>query len=216
MLTFWNITSNKLNSLEISQNEEKVIFVSDTERLYVDYKGTRTEYRNIIYVQDINNLSPNDENKNSIYFEISTKKLYYYANNSFLILNPDPESFTYVGRFVEDVEITQNILNTFVQLMKGRASKINDLIIDINKNQWLKVDEGTDNDWINLSEKTLASYEEFGLVKIKKNSGLKIENGVLSLNLLDSERLPGQIVILNNAGKIDNDIIETNIEWESI
>ena len=104
MLTFWNITSNKLNSLEISQNEEKVIFVSDTERLYVDYKGTRTEYRNIIYVQDINNLSPNDENKNSIYFEISTKKLYYYANNSFLILNPDPESFTYVGRFVEDVD----------------------------------------------------------------------------------------------------------------
>ena len=201
MVTFWNITSNKLNSLEIAQNEEKVIFVSDTERLYVDYKGIRTEYRNIIYVQDINNLSPTDENKNSIYFEISTKKLYYYANDSFIILNPDPESFTFIGRFLENVEITQNILNTFVQLVKGRPSQINDLVIDINKNQWLKVEDGTNEDWINLSEKTMASYESFGLVKIKINSGLKIENGILSLNLLDSNRTPGQIVILNNERK---------------
>ena len=86
-------------------------------------------------------------------------------------------------------------------MVKGRPSQINDLVIDINKNQWLKVEEGTDEDWINLSEKTLASYESFGLVKIKKNSGLKIENGILSLNLLDSDRLPGQIVTLNNERK---------------
>lgn len=201
MLTFWNITSDKLNSLEISENEEKVIFVSDTERLYVDFDGKRTEYRNIVYVQNIENIPENDENKNSIYFDISTKKLYYHINDSFFLLNPDQEGMTLIGKFTENVEVTQNILNTFVQLMKGRAPKINDLIIDYNLNQWLKIDDGTDEDWINLNQQQMASFENFGLVKIKKNSGLKIENGILSLNLLDSNRSPGQIVILNENRK---------------
>lgn len=217
MLTFWNITSDKLNSLEISESEEKVIFVSDTERLYVDFNGIRTEYRNIIYVQNINNIPQNDANKNLIYFEISTKKLYYYINDTYFLLNPDPEGFTFIGKYTGDAEITQSLLNTFVQITKGRSSKINDLIIDArNLNQWLKIDEGTNEDWVNLSQQKFASYETMGLVKIKQNSGLKIENGILSLNLLDSNREPGQIVILNNEGKIDTDIIDTNLEWSSI
>ncbi len=201
MLTFWNITSNKLNTLEINPNEEKVIFVSDTERLYVDFNGTRTEYRNIIYVQDINNIPQNNENKNLIYFEISTKKLYYYVNDTYFLLNPDQEGMTYIGKFTEDVEISQNLLNTFVQLIKRRPSKVNDMVLDLHNNQWLKIDEGTEEDWINLSNQSFASYESLGLVKIKRNSGLKIENGVLSLNLLDENRSPGQIVILNNNRK---------------
>lgn len=216
MITFWNITSNKLNELEISEDEEKVIFVSDTERLYVDFNGVRTEYRNIIYVQNIHNIPQNDGSKNSIYFEIPTKKLYYYVNDEYYILNPDPESMVFIGKFTEDVEITKNILNTFVQIVKGRPSKINDLIIDINSNQWLKVDEGTENDWINLNQQKFASYESLGLVKIKSNAGLIIENGVLSLNLLDSSRTPGQIVTLNNSGMIDDDIVDMKITWESI
>lgn len=216
MLTFWTITSDKLNQLEISTEDQKVIFVSDTERLYVDFNGTRTEYRNIIYVQDINNISENDENKNSIYFEIPTKKMYYYIDGTYFLLNPDQEGMTFIGKFTENVEITQTILNNFVHLIKNRDSKVNDLIIDFNLNQWLKIDEGTEEDWICLNQQSFASYESLGLVKIKRNSGLKIENGILSLNLLDSNRTPGQIVILNNEGKIDEDIIDTKIEWLSI
>lgn len=201
MLTFWNITSEKLNELEISSTDEKIIFVSDTERLYVDFNGTRTEYRNIIYVQDINNVSHSDRNKNSIYFDISTKKLYYYINDNYFLLNPDQEGIIFIGRFTNNVEITQSILNNFVQLIKNRNAKINDLVIDSNQNQWLKVDEGTDEDWICLNQQKFATYESLGLVKIKNNAGLKIENGVLSLNLLDANRSPGQIVILNNSRK---------------
>ena len=216
MLTFWNITSDKLNNLEISETEEKIIFVSDTERLYVDFNGTRTEYRNIIYVQNINNIPQNDGNKNSIYFEVPTKKLYYYIDNEYFPLNPDPESMIFIGKYTDDSEITQDILDTFVELTKHRESKINDLIIDKNSNQWLKVDNGTEEDWINLNQQKFATYESLGLVKIKKNAGLIIENGVLSLNLLDEDRTPGQIVILNETGKIDEDVFDVKIEWSSI
>ena len=213
MVTFWNITSDKLNSLEISESDQKIIFVSDTERLYVDFNGIRTEYRDIIYVQNINNIVESDSSKNSIYFDLSAKKLYYYTDDKFILLNPDCEGIVFIGKFT-GATVNQENLNTFVQLKKGRTSKINDMVLDAKLNQWLKVDDGTEEDWINLTKKDFATYESMGLVKIKNNSGLKIENGVLSLNLLDSNRDPGQIVILNNEGKIDTDIVK--IEWEAI
>lgn len=224
MISFWNVTSDKLSQLEISQNEEKIIFVSDTERIFTDFNGVRTEYRSIIYVQNINDMAKKDAGKNSLYFEISTKKIYFYANDSYYLLNPDPESITYIGRYTEQNEITSLLLNSFVIVKKGRESKINDLVVDYDYNQWLKVDnKGDNNDWemIGKSGKDVgnfngndASYLEKGLVSIKENCGLIIKNGVLSLNLLDETRAPGQIVILNNNGKIDSDIYDSGvIQW---
>lgn len=225
MVTFWNITSEKLNDLEISQ-EEKIIFVSDTGRIFTDFLGKRTEYRDVIYVQSIDNIAPEDSCKNLLYFEISTKKLYFYTNDSYFLLNPDPDSIVYIGRLNVITNVTNLILNKFVEEKKGRQSKINDLIVDYEYNQWLKVDNKNDeNDWIIIGKGSNsnivindASYDEKGLISIKENCGLIIQDGILSLNLLDERRLPGQIVILNESGKIDEDIYESNgnISWEEI
>lgn len=225
MVSFWNITSDKLSQLEISPDEEKIIFVSDTERIFTDYDGVRTEYRSIIYVQNINDIAKKDAGKNSLYFEISTKKIYFYANDSYYLLNPDPESITYIGRYTEDIEITTSLLDRFVKERKGRDSKINDLVVDYNYNQWLKVDnKGDGSDWETIGRSNSgagnfsginASYTEKGLVSIKENCGLIIKNGILSLNLLDETRAPGQIVILNDEGKIDTDIYDSGvIQWQ--
>ena len=225
MISFWNVTSDKLSQLEISQNEEKIIFVSDTERIFTDFNGVRTEYRSIIYVQNINDIAKKDAGKNSLYFEISTKKIYFYANDSYYLLNPDPESITYIGRYTEQNEMTTLLLDSFVVVKKNRQSKINDLVVDSSYNQWLKVDnKGDEHDWEIIGKANSgtgnfsgidASYSEKGLVSIKENCGLIIQNGVLSLNLLDETRAPGQIVILNNEGKIDTDIYDSGvIQWQ--
>lgn len=233
MISFWNITSDKLNDLQISESEEKIIFLSDTERIFTDFAGKRIEYRDIVYVQDINNVSSEDAEKNLIYFDLSTKKLYFYTNNSYLLLNPDSEEgIIYIGKFDADVTITASILDNFVSIKKQRASKINDLVVDYNLNQWLKINNnGDDEDWIiigktgnsgesngntNISIED-ATYNTKGLVSIKENCGLIIENGVLSLNILDDNRSPGQIVTLNDEGKIDSDIYDSGeILWNEI
>lgn len=223
MISFWNITSDKFNELLTNHKDEqeKIIFVSDTGRIYTEFNGKCVEYRSIIYVQDINQVAEEDDGKDALYFDVTSKSIYFYADGSYHLLNPNPDSISYIGKLsLNNPTIDQ--LNNFVVRMKGRPSKINDFVIDNQFNQWIKVDNKNDeNDWEiigkvanqNSSETNIgiAGYEKLGLVSIKEGCGLIIgDNGELSLNLLDENREAGQIVILNEEGKIDEDLYDTS------
>ena len=69
MISFWNVTSDKLNRVPIDSLQDKIIFASDTNRVYADFQGSRREYCDMIYVQDINNIPSADLGKSLIYFE---------------------------------------------------------------------------------------------------------------------------------------------------
>lgn len=223
MISFWNVTSDKLSGVSIDSTQEKIIFVSDNGRIYTDFKGSRKEYFDIIYVNDINNIPSADFGKSLIYFENSTNKLYFYSGSSYILLNPDIEGPLYIGKFTLDISPIDSNFNSFVTNLKGRDSRIGDLIIDYQNNQWVKVNNANQgNDWSKITPDiptlSAATYETSGLIRVQEGCGLILSGGVLSLNLMNEDRLSGQIVTLGQNGKIDEDIYNQSpvIQWEDI
>lgn len=84
MIQFLAKNSIQLSSLQIS-SDERIIYVTDTEDVYIEKNGTRTQFRDIIYLQSTINLPIAPLNK--IYFTLSDRLMRYYYNGQWQILN---------------------------------------------------------------------------------------------------------------------------------
>lgn len=84
MIQFLAKNSIQLSSLQISSGE-RIIYVTDTEDVYIEKNGTRTQFRDIIYLQSVINLPIAPLNK--IYFTLSDRLMRYYYNGQWQILN---------------------------------------------------------------------------------------------------------------------------------
>lgn len=84
MIQFLAKNSIQLSSLQISSGE-RIIYVTDTEDVYIEKNGTRTQFRDIIYLQSVMNLPIAPLNK--IYFTLSDRLMRYYYNGQWQILN---------------------------------------------------------------------------------------------------------------------------------
>ena len=84
MIQFLAKNSIQLSSLQISSGE-RIIYVTDTEDVYIEKNGTRTQFRDIIYLQSTINLPIAPLNK--IYFTLSDRLMRYYYNGQWQILN---------------------------------------------------------------------------------------------------------------------------------
>lgn len=84
MIQFLAKNSIQLSSLQISSGE-RIIYVTDTEDVYIEKNGARTQFRDIIYLQSVINLPIAPLNK--IYFTLSDRLMRYYYNGQWQILN---------------------------------------------------------------------------------------------------------------------------------
>lgn len=86
MIEFRAINSIQFANLEIS-DEERIIYVTDIEQVYIEKNGMRTQFRDIVYLSSYSDLPfvPLDK----IYFTLDDKKMRYFYNGKWIILNTD-------------------------------------------------------------------------------------------------------------------------------
>ena len=84
MIEFKAINSVQLAALSIS-DDEKIIYVTDTEQVYIEKNGLRTQFRDIVYLSSSSELpiAPLDK----IYFTLDDRKMRYYHDGNWIILN---------------------------------------------------------------------------------------------------------------------------------
>lgn len=86
MIEFKAINSVQLAALPIS-DDERIIYVTDTEQVYIEKNGLRTQFRDIVYLSSSSDLpiAPLDK----IYFTLDDRKMRYYHDGNWIILNAD-------------------------------------------------------------------------------------------------------------------------------
>ena len=86
MIEFKAINSVQLATLSIS-DDERIIYVTDTEQVYIEKNGLRTQFRDIVYLSYSSDLpiAPLDK----IYFTLDDRKMRYYHSGNWIILNAD-------------------------------------------------------------------------------------------------------------------------------
>lgn len=86
MIEFKAINSVQLATLSIS-DDERIIYVTDTEQVYIEKNGYRTQFRDIVYLSSSSKLpiAPLDK----IYFTLDDRKMRYYHTGEWIILNTD-------------------------------------------------------------------------------------------------------------------------------
>lgn len=86
MIEFKAINSVQLAALSIS-DDERIIYVIDTEQVYIEKNGLRTQFRDIVYLSSSSDLpiAPLDK----IYFTLDDRKIRYYHSGNWMILNAD-------------------------------------------------------------------------------------------------------------------------------
>ena len=86
MIEFKAINSVQLAALPIS-DDERVIYVTDAEQVYIEKNGLRTQFRDIVYLSSSSKLpiAPLDK----IYFTLDDRKMRYYHAGEWIILNAD-------------------------------------------------------------------------------------------------------------------------------
>lgn len=84
MIEFKAINSVQLAALSIS-DDERVIYVTDTEQVYIEKNGLRTQFRDIVYLSSSSELpiAPLDK----IYFTLDDRKMRYFHAGEWIILN---------------------------------------------------------------------------------------------------------------------------------
>lgn len=93
MIEFLAKNSLQLSSLQISSSE-RIIYITDTEDVYIEKNGVRTQFRDIIYLNHTVNLPVAPLNK--IYFTLNDKLMRYYYNGQWQILNKSDGSSSVV------------------------------------------------------------------------------------------------------------------------
>nr|DAD90257.1 MAG TPA: hypothetical protein [Myoviridae sp. ct8ME27] len=91
MIEFKAINSLQFATLSIS-DDERIIYVTDTEEVYIEKNGYRTQFRDIVYLSSSSKLpiAPLDK----IYFTLDDRKMRYFYAGEWIILNTNnPTSY---------------------------------------------------------------------------------------------------------------------------
>lgn len=77
MIKFLAVTSTQLTSISVSTSH-RVIYVTDTQDVYIEKDNTRTQIRDVVYLptEDDKPIAP----LNKLYYVVATSKLYYYLS----------------------------------------------------------------------------------------------------------------------------------------
>lgn len=84
MIEFLTKNSLQLSSLQIGSGE-RIIYITDSEDIYIEKNGTRTQFRDIIYLKSTVNLPIAPLNK--IYFTLDDRLMRYFYNGQWQVLN---------------------------------------------------------------------------------------------------------------------------------
>lgn len=119
MIEFLTKTSTEFSSLQIS-SDERIIYITDAELVYIEKNGVRTQFRDIIYLNTQSDLPIAPLNK--IYFTIDDRLLRYFYNGTWLILNENKQSSS------DENEINQYYLN----IKHNNLSSVEENTLSIN------------------------------------------------------------------------------------
>ncbi len=177
---FSRCNSNSLTN--VPQVDGQLIYVKDTNEVYMDVGNNRNKISDVIEVVDITNIQNPMVSK--IYYDEATESLYKYVNNNWKNLSGSNLSDLFVNIPVDVMQLTEESTPEEIFAAFGGKQKLQDIIVELRKGKCAY--------FVNINEEYNEDEEQYG----DEQPHLEISSSLTSITRYSIENVETQIEIM--------------------